>query len=141
MTRRRHGWLVEALETVGYHQHDLASAWKVDDAVVSRFITSDKPDLTPQRLMLLSQILGISNDELLQRLYGDEPMPRIIKPPVPRQEPVVQNVVHLPTSTNNAPSGEEDNPHLAVTDCIEQLKKCFPGANIKINISYGKGHD
>ena len=69
---KRHGWLVGALDDNGFQQRDLARAWKVDDAVASRFINSGKPDLTPQRQMMLAQMLGLTNDQLLAKLYGDD---------------------------------------------------------------------
>jgi len=81
VTTKKHGWLVGALADNGYQQRDLAQAWKVDDAVVSRFISSGKPDLTPQRQMLLAQMLRMTNDQLLSRLYGEM---RAI-PPRPQQ--------------------------------------------------------
>jgi len=67
---KRHRWLLGALIDAGFSQRDVAKAWHVDDAVVSRFIATGKPDLTPERQMLLSQMLGMTNDTLLANLYG-----------------------------------------------------------------------
>lgn len=68
-----------------YTQRDLAQAWNINDAVVSRFISTGKPDLTPERQMILAQMLGLTNDQLLNRLYGglhfaSSPM-RLVSPP------------------------------------------------------------
>ena len=112
-----HGWLTGALSAVGYQQHDLAEAWGVDDAVVSRFINTGKPDLTPERQMLLSQILGLTNDQLLNKLYPD-PVRRLLKP----SEPIRATV-------------ETD---AEIRRCLERIRDLLPGAKITISITYDK---
>jgi hypothetical protein len=118
---KRHGWLTGALADKGYQQHDLARAWKVDAAVVSRFISSGKPDLTPQRQMILSQILGLSNDQLLVRLYGDGPsLPRVFKP----------------SSPANPNSGGIEQAHAEIRRAIEHLQELMPDATVTVTITY-----
>jgi hypothetical protein len=112
-----HGWLTGALADVGYQQQDLATAWGVDSAVVSRFINTGKPDLTPERQMLLSQILGLTNDQLLNKLYPD-PVRRLVKPPQSAQ----------PTDATDA----------EIRRCLERIRDLLPGAKITINIIYDK---
>jgi hypothetical protein len=120
-----HGWLVGALADKGYQQRDLARAWKVDDAVASRFINSGKPDLTPHRQMILAQMLGLSNDQLLAKLYGDNPMPRVIP---------------LRVEAEAATNSEQPLAVQAeMRRAVERLETLLPGANVTINISYRRG--
>lgn len=73
----RHGWLRSALADKGHTQHDVAIAWGCDDAVVSRFINSGTPELTYERMVALSRMLGIDMNELDLRLReGVEPRKR-----------------------------------------------------------------
>jgi hypothetical protein len=44
-------------------QRDLAIAWEVDDAVVSRFTGTGKPIATAERIRVLAQMLHINSDE------------------------------------------------------------------------------
>jgi hypothetical protein len=129
---KMHGWLVRALADRGYQQRDLAKAWKVDDAVVSRFISSGKPDLTPERQMMLSQMLGMTNDQLLARLYGEMPVRRVI-PPYPQSTPHREQT--SPPVTRNS------NPDLVEAEirrAVERLEELLPGATISIHITYDR---
>jgi hypothetical protein len=122
---KRHGWLVGALDDHGFQQRDLARAWKVDDAVVSRFINSGKPDLTPQRQMLLAQMLGMTNDQLLSRLYGDASLPRIIASPARGSAP-----------SSNPHRGGIEQAHAEVRRAIERLQELMPDATVTVTITY-----
>jgi hypothetical protein len=122
---KRHGWLTGALQDAGYSQHDLALAWKVDDAVVSRFISSGKPDLTPERQMMLSKILGLTNDQLLNGLYGDGPKPRII----PLRE-------RGATPSSNSSGGGIEEAHAELKRAIEHLQELMPHATVTVTITY-----
>jgi hypothetical protein len=121
---KRHGWLVGALDDAGFQQRDLAKAWKVDDAVVSRFISSGKPDLTPERQMIPSKMLGLTNDQLLAQLYGDLPGPRGI-PPRPPQP--IRPAAALTKS---------DTVEAEIQRAVERLEELLPGATISIHITY-----
>src|SRR5262245_35684931 len=121
---KKHGWLVGALADRGYQQRDLAKAWRVDDAVVSRFISSGKPDLTPERQMILSQILGLTNDQLLARLYGDVPLPRIIAAPAGAPS----------SSTGN--SGGIEQAHAELKRAVQRLQELMPDATVTVSITY-----
>jgi hypothetical protein len=131
-----HGWLVGALADRGYQQRDLARAWKVDDAVVSRFISSGKPDLTPERQMLLSQMLGLTNDQLLIKLYGDMPMRRVIPlrpPPVPTPAPASQQPQQRPPEQNHA------TVDVVIRRCVERLEELLgPDVRVSIHIDFNK---
>src|SRR5262245_49492335 len=123
VNRKVHGWLSGALNDVGYQQQDLAKAWGVDDAVVSRFINSGKPDLTPQRQMILSQILGLTNDQLLNRLYGDG---------VPLSDRVLSKL-SPPTVSNG---GSLEQAHAELKRAIERLQELMPDATVTVTITY-----
>jgi hypothetical protein len=119
-----HGWLVGALAGAGYQQRDLARAWRVDDAVVSRFIGTGKPDLTPERQMMLAQMLGLTNDQLLAQLYGDPPARTGIplRPPQP-----IRPAVALTKS---------DTVEAEIRRAVERLEQLLPGARVSIHITY-----
>jgi hypothetical protein len=123
---KRHGWLTGALQDAGYSQHDLAQAWKVDDAVVSRFISTGKPDLTPERQMMLSKILGLTNDQLLVRLYGDgTTLPaRVVRPPGRGSAPSTLN------------GGGIEEAHAELKRAIEHLQELMPHATVTVTITY-----
>ena len=120
---KRHGWLAAALADKGYGQKDLARDWKVDDAVVSRFISSGKPDLTPERQMILSSILGLTNDQLLARLYGDTSVRRV--------------VARTATPSYNANSGGIEQAHAEIKRAVERLRELMPDATVTVTITYG----
>jgi hypothetical protein len=122
---KKHGWLVGALDDHGLQQRDLARAWKVDDAVVSRFISTGKPDLTPERQMLLSQMLGLTNDQLLIKLYGDMPMRRVIP---------MQARGSAPSSNSN--SGGIEQAHAELKRAIGRLQELMPEATVTVTITY-----
>jgi hypothetical protein len=133
--RKLHGWLIGALQDNGYQQRDLAKAWKVDDAVVSRFISSGKPDLTPERQMILSQMLGLTNDQLLARLYGGVSVPGVIAlrpPPVP---------VPGPAPAPAAPPREQNHvtADVVIRRCVERLEELLgPDVRVSIHIDFNK---
>jgi len=127
-----HAWLVGALMDAGYQQRDLAKAWKVDDAVVSRFIASGKPDLTPQRQMILAQMLNLTNDALLSKLYGTTPLP------------AARAVTALPrvvvTRDNDVNEPPLPGPvQIELRRAVERIERLLPGAVVTINISYKSG--
>jgi hypothetical protein len=139
--RKLHGWLIGALADRGYQQRDLAKAWKVDDAVVSRFISSGKPDLTPERQMMLSQMLGMTNDQLLARLYGEVSVPGVIPlrpPPVPVSGPALVSVTPqqqvAPTHPNNHATVD-----VVIRRAVERLEELLgPGVRVSIHIDFNK---
>jgi hypothetical protein len=123
-----HAWLVGALMDAGYQQRDLAKAWKVDDAVVSRFISIGKPDLTPQRQMVLAQMLNITNDALLAKLYGEDRLP------APR------GVTALPHVVVSREDEQLPGPvQIEMRRAVERLERLLPGAIVTINITYSSG--
>jgi hypothetical protein len=122
ISSKRHGWLVGALLDAGYQQQDLAKAWQCDPAVVSRFINTGKPDLTPERQMILSGILDLTNDQLLSKLYGA----------VTRRA-----VSALPS--HPAPTAGQTNDTAVqeqIESCVRSLQRLLPGAKIAVTISY-----
>jgi len=135
-----HGWLVGALADRGYQQRDLAKAWRVDDAVVSRFISSGKPDLTPERQMLLSQMLGMTNDQLLTRLYGEVPISGVIQlrpPPAPVSGPLPTLSPQQQQEAHNATSVD-----VVIRRAVERLEELLgPGVRVSIHIDFNKRND
>lgn len=127
IVKKRHGWLVGALLDAGYQQQDLAKAWGVDSAVVSRFISSGKPDLTPERQMILSGILGMTNDQLLSKLYGGVTRRAVTAIPG-------GGVTIATENGSGAPAADED--HEAVKEALQRLRQAFPGARVNISITY-----
>jgi hypothetical protein len=127
---KRHGWLVGALDDAGYQQRDLAKAWRVDDAVVSRFISTGKPDLTPERQMLLAQMLRLTNDQLLARLYGEVSL-RGVSRLHPRPVPVSAPAPQPPVTRMNSDAVEAE-----IRRAVERLEELLPGAKISIHITY-----
>jgi hypothetical protein len=138
---KMHGWLVGALADRGYQQRDLAKAWRVDDAVVSRFIATGKPDLTPERQMLLSKMLGMTNDQLLARLYGEMPLPKIIQlrpPPVPVSAPMPAPASRREEQQQQLKTHRDDAVD-AVHRAIEHLEALLgPTARVSIHIDFNK---
>jgi hypothetical protein len=123
MVTKRHGWLVGALADAGYQQQDLAKAWHCDGAVVSRFIASGKPDLTPERQMILSQILGLTNDQLLAKLYGSVAVRR-----------AVTALPSAPEAVNGVT--QSDTVQQQIETCVRSLQSLLPGAKVTVSISY-----
>lgn len=130
---KRHGWLVGALQDAGYSQRDLARAWKIDDAVVSRFISTGKPDLTPERQMLLAQMLKMTNDQLLNRLFGGIQLSGVIRP---KEEPAPASRLQL--IRGDGPELEEaaDLVQVEIKKAVDRLQSLLPGATVNITISY-----
>jgi hypothetical protein len=122
---KRHGWLVGALADAGYQQRDLARAWKVDDAVVSRFISTGKPDLTPERQMMLAQMLGLTNDQLLAKLYGGISVTGLMQ---------LRARGSAPSSNSNG--GGIEQAHAELKRAIEHLQELMPDATVTVTITY-----
>jgi nucleotide-binding universal stress UspA family protein len=80
MKGRKHEWLRIALAERGHTQKDLAKAWGVDDAVVSRFINAGEPEPGVERLEVLGRMLDVGMDELFLRLREGLPLPRRAPP-------------------------------------------------------------
>ena len=78
MKGQKHGWLRNSLAEAGHRQKDLAKAWGVDDAVVSRFIATGDPEPGLDRLKVLGRMLNLSLDELSVRMSEGLPPPRAV---------------------------------------------------------------
>jgi len=88
--QKGHSWLKDVLGDQDYMQKDVAKAWGCTDAVVSRFLKTGAPELTWDRALSLSRMLGIPLDELRLRLGERLPMQRGVKSkPPPKHEPEV----------------------------------------------------
>lgn len=80
-------WIKDALVARGYAQRDLAKAWGVSEASVSRFLSgTENQDLPFSRAVDLGQMLDVSMDELALRLglrRGKVPPPPIVASSAP----------------------------------------------------------
>lgn len=65
----KNAWVRDGLRDRGYTQRDLASAWGVTEASISRFISGQEAADPPlSRSMTLARMLGISVDDLAKGL-------------------------------------------------------------------------
>lgn len=67
----RYGWVREALLEAGKFQQDLAKAWGIGPAPVSRWIKTGDPALTPTRAKILAAMINMSREELLSLIETD----------------------------------------------------------------------
>lgn len=117
----RHGWLRGALADKGLQQQDVAKRWGVDNAVVSRFIRTGTPELTWDRAMALSEMLGMSLDELRLRLSEGI---------APRRKGA---------ATAGAPAthaGGKDEALAQLREAVAKARTACPDATIDVSISY-----
>jgi plasmid maintenance system antidote protein VapI len=94
-------WIKEALAANGYSQRDLARAWEVSEASVSRFFAGvEQQDLSLGRALRLAQMLDMSIDELAARL-GLKGKVQLPPPSVPvgRGAPQVGTITLNPGAT------------------------------------------
>lgn len=127
----RHAWLKPALAQAGHLQKDLAFAWDVDQAVVSRFIKTGEPALTFDRAQALCRMLGISLDELNLRLQEGLPIekrPSAKARAAAHPTPLVEATIETP-GTDAAMA----NLNNAVLGAIKALGV----RNIKVVLDYG----
>lgn len=132
---KRHAWLVRALMDQGHTQRDLAKEWGIDDAVVTRFIATGKPDLTIERQQVLSRMLGLDHNELILRLT-EGLAPRVKRPsaiskgapPPPRDNGRI-----LPPQA--APGSELERLMNELREAAERLRHYLPGMDIDVTFS------
>jgi hypothetical protein len=126
---KRFGWLVTALSDRGHMQKDLAKEWGVDDAVVTRFISTGKPDLTPERQIALAGMLGMDHNELIARMY-EGVAPRAVK----KQD---GEKLHqpVPAKPNIVPrSGDVNQTLTDIQRGVKLLREMLPNAKITFKI-------
>jgi plasmid maintenance system antidote protein VapI len=124
---KRHGWLVTALQDRGYQQRDLAKAWGINDAVVTRFISTGKPDLTPERQISLARMLDMDHNELMARLFGVPKHQQQHRAPVELTPPGARAPAH-------ANGGDVAQTILEVQRGIDNLRRLLPGVTITFKI-------
>jgi len=120
-------WLRSALILKGHRQKDLAEAWGVDDAVVSRFISSGEPELTWDRGNILGRMLDMPLAELQARLAENIP-PRSARPS------------RANSHASAAPDGGNRVQNILdeLSDCVERARKALPRAHISVSITFGE---
>jgi hypothetical protein len=120
-------WLRTALAVEGHRQKDLAEAWGVDDAVVSRFISTGEPELTWHRGNILARMVNMSLNELEARLAENIP-PRSAGPS------------RANSHASAAPDGGNRVQNILdeLSDCVERARKALPQAHISVRITFGE---
>ena len=74
--RDKYGWVKTALAEAGLEQRDVAKAWGVTPAVISRWIKTGEPKLSFERAGTLAKMIEMSIEELQARIAGGTP-PRL----------------------------------------------------------------
>jgi hypothetical protein len=75
--RENNAWLHDALADRDLLAKDVAEAWCVDDAVVSRFINIGEPELTWSRAHTLCHMLRIDMNDLARLIPPGSGMPEL----------------------------------------------------------------
>lgn len=86
----KRNWIKIALDAQGYRQRDLAEAWGVSEASVTRFLQgTENPDPSFSKCIKLAEMCGMTLDELAARmgLKG--------KVPPPLQAPATTDMLRL----------------------------------------------
>jgi predicted transcriptional regulator len=126
MSKRKYWWLVPALAERGHTQRDVANAWKVDDATVSRFISTGKPKATLERFRILAQMLGMSNDELMARLVED----------VPPRHVASRSAAGARAEKSKPPPNSVEAALDDAKKAVQRLRELMPDARIHFSIDY-----
>ena len=122
----KHGWLVGALADAGYRQRDVAKAWGVNDAVVSRFIKAGRPALSLERANVLAKMLGMNVAELNTRVSETLPPNRRL-PIVPQQQA-------LEPPVNGTHRDDPDAALANLRAAVARARKALPKAEITVRI-------
>ena len=73
-------WIKDGLAARNYLAKDLAKVWEISESSVSRFLSGvEQPDLPMSRAVVLSQMLGITLDDLAKGLgvMGKRVVPQV----------------------------------------------------------------
>jgi hypothetical protein len=134
--RKHFGWLVTALSDRGHLQKDLAKEWGVDGAVVTRFISTGKPDLTPERQIALARMLGMDHNELIARMY-EGVAPRAVKKQDSNKSPQP-----APAKPHIVPRSGDVNQTLSdIQRGVKLLLEMLPNAKITFKIDVNGGDE
>lgn len=75
--RDKYGWVRTALAEAGKSLKDVAKAWDITPGPVTKWIQTGAPLLTIERATKLAAMLDMTREELLIRLEGGAPPPRV----------------------------------------------------------------
>lgn len=121
-------WIRDALIDRGKTQRDLAEAWDVDDAVVSRFLNHGVPKLDFDRMETLSTLLEMDFNELRLRVQeGLAPQRHPAQSKPPAHQPKAPDFAKDPISTVL-----QD-----VRAAVGRLQLALPEAQVRVTICYG----
>ncbi len=126
MAKKKYWWLVTALADRGHSQHDLATAWKVDDAVVSRFIATGKPKATAERIHVLAQMLHMNAGELIARLVEG----------LPPSSPFSKIPIGVRAENSALPRKSVEAALDEAKKAVQRLRELMPDARIHFSIDY-----
>jgi ribosome-binding protein aMBF1 (putative translation factor) len=116
--RDPHHWLRIALMDRGLAQRDIARAWGVDDAVISRFIRTGEPEMSVSRAQTLARLLNMDLTELLAKV--PERQKSSSEPEAPAPSP----------NAETAPFLEE------LKAAVDKARAAMPGYRISVRITY-----
>jgi DNA-binding Xre family transcriptional regulator len=124
--KERHAWIRDMLADRGLRAKDVATAWGVTDAVVSRFIKTGEPELTFDRATALCRMFGCTMDGLQIRISGQATS----FPFADKQK--------NPTFTTTAPLSADAAAALAdLREAANRAARTLPeGYQISVQISY-----
>jgi hypothetical protein len=81
-------WVSEALRARGHKQRELSQLWGISEAAISRWMAgTENRDLSASRVYSLSRMLGITADELIERLGLAGNIPPSPMPPTAASTP------------------------------------------------------
>lgn len=126
--RDKHAWLRQALADHGYQQKDVAKAWGIDAALITRFIKTGLPELTNSRLQSLARMIDMPVAELSARLTeGVGPLRRTL-PPLPV------------TRARTEPAATTDEILADLRDTVRRAQAALPNLVLKLTIEV-RGND
>ena len=130
----RHRWLREALADKGLLAKDVAKAWGVGPAVVSRFIATGDPELTWERAEALCRMLGLDMNELQGKIAAArKPAKEAARlPDAPAAEPAPVEI-----AVNGAKCDDTVQALTELRTAVDRARRLLPvGCKISISIDY-----
>jgi hypothetical protein len=109
-------------------QRDIAKAWDVNDAVVSRFIRTGEPEMTLARVNSLAKVFKMDVNEVMARLED-------VAKPVPARQ--ANSHARRPTApaASGSVSAEDGDPLANLYAAIAMIKARMPGLKVTVTIT------
>lgn len=125
----KHGWVRDALADHGKSQKDLATAWGVDGAIVTRFIKTGEPELSMSRAEITANMIGMAFEEFRARIKeGLAPRTRApLRPIAPAVARAQERATGAPDETREALA--------ALREAVDRAQRALPpGSKIDLSI-------